>query len=247
MPDELVVGVHEELGHMVLRLRGRLSLQSIPQVREAAVKLLHDTGRVLIDVSGLRSREVASVTVFPTALDIAGGWPSARLVLFGADAAMRSALLSARVLETVHVAPDLPSARALLEQRPPHVRRQRDLPMHNAAPTAARLFVREVCAAWSIPQAVREIAELVSSELVTNAVEHAHSSSRLTVTCTGSALRVSVQDYCSTPVPRLRPMDVLAPRGRGLRLVATLAQGWGVDEYPDGKAIWANLQLDSPE
>jgi anti-sigma regulatory factor (Ser/Thr protein kinase)/anti-anti-sigma regulatory factor len=243
MHDDLVVAVHEELDYVVLQLGGRLSLRSVPRVREAALKSLRGKGRVLIDLSRLRSRQTTFVTVFPAVLAVAGGWPSARLVLFGADTALRATLLSTRVHETVPVAADLPSARALLDQRPPQVRRHRDLPVHNAAPAAARQFVREACAAWSVPQAVQEIAELISNELVSNAVEHARSPSRLTVTYTGSTLRVSVHDNCPMPLPRPRPRDIDAPRGRGLHMVVALAQGWGVDQRPDGKTVWASLQL----
>ncbi|MBV9164470.1 MAG: ATP-binding protein [Pseudonocardiales bacterium] len=245
MSHDLMIGIREEPDHVILRLRGRLSLQNVPRVREATVKSLLGTGRVLIDLSRLRSSPTTFVTVFPAALAVAGGWPSARLVLFGANAAIRTTLLSARIPETVPLAADLPSARALLQQRPPQVRRHRDLPLHNTAPAAARLLVRESCALWSVPQTVREIAELISSELVSNAVEHAHSSSRLTLTCTTSALRISVRDYRPAPIPRPRPLDIGAPRGRGLHLVAALAQTWGTNQHPDGKTIWATVPFDS--
>lgn len=247
MPEDLVVGVHEHLDHVRLRLRGCLSLRSVPRVREATVKSLLGTGRVLIDLSRLRCTQPAFVTVFPTALAIAGGWPSARLVLYRADGPMRSMLLATRIPDTVPLAADLASARALFDRRPPQVRRHRDLPMHNAAAGAARRFVRESCEIWAVDPAIREIAELLSSELVTNAVEHAHSSTRLTVTGTGSALRVSVRDYSRTIIPRPRPIDVGAFRGRGLHLVAALSQSWGVHQHSEGKTIWLNLQLDTPQ
>ena len=214
MPEDLVVGVHKHFDYVRLRLRGCLSLRNVPRVREVTVKSLLDSGRVLIDLSPLRCTQPAFVTVFPTALANAGGWPSARLVLYGADGAMRSMLLATRIPDTVHLAADLGSARALFDRRPPHVRRHRDLPMHNAAAAAARQFVRESCEIWEVVPEIREIAELLSSELVSNAVEHAHSSSRLTVTGIGSALRVSVRDYSRTPIPRPRPIDIGAFRGR---------------------------------
>lgn len=181
------------------------------------------------------------VTVFPTALSLAGGWPSARLVLFGANAAMHSMLTSTRIPDTVPLADDLSAARALLHQRPPHVRRHRDLPRHPAAPAAARQFVRDTCALWSVPEAVEERAELVTNELVTNAFQHTPSSSRVTLTCGELVLRVSVRDYWPTPIPRPRPIDVTAPGGRGLHLVATAAHTWGADQHPDGKTLWANI------
>lgn len=245
MPDELVVRIHEELDHIILRPRGRLSLHNVSRLREAAIKSLLSTGCVLVDLSCLRSRQGTFVTVFPTALAVAGGWPSARLVLFGADAAMHSMLLSVRVPDTVPLAADLASAAALLQQRPAQVRRHRDLPMHNTAPAVARRFVREACDVWSVPQTVREIAELISTELVSNAIDHARSSSRLTVTRTRSELRVSVRDYNPAGLPRPRPVEIGAPRGRGLHLVVALTQTWGIHQHRDGKTIWASMQLGS--
>lgn len=247
MPDELLVSVHKEPDHVILRLRGRLSLHNVGRVRETAIKLLLGTGRVLVDLSGVRSPGETFVAIFPTALALAGGWPAARLVLFGADAAMRATLLSIRVPDTVPLAADLASAAALLQQRPPRVRRHRTLPMHNTAPATARRFVRETCDVWSVPQTVREIAELVSNELVSNTIEHARSSSRLTLTCARSALRVAVRDYNSASIPRPRPIDIGAPRGRGMHLVIALARAWGISRHRDGKTVWASLPLASSE
>lgn len=247
MLDELMVGVQKEPDHVILRLRGQLSLRNVSRVREAAIKSLLDTGRVVVDLSRVRSPQAAFVTVFPTALAYAGGWPAARLVLFGADAAMRATLHSVRVPDTVPLAANLASAATLLRQRPAHVRRHCTLPMHNTAPAAARRVVREACDDWAVPQTVREIAELVSNELVSNAVDHARTSSRLTVTRIRSALRVSVRDYNPTAIPRPRPIDVGAPRGRGLHIVIALSQSWGISQHRDGKTVWAHLPLASTE
>lgn len=241
MSDDLVIGVRDELDYVLLRLRGRLTLRSVPRVRETTVKALLRTGRVLINLSGLRAPQASIGTVFPTALSLAGGWPSARLVLFGGHAAVRWMLTSTRISDTVPLADDRPAALALLDQRPPLVRRHRDLPRHPAAPAAARLFVRETCALWSLPPAVEQLAELVTSELVTNTIQHTPSSSRVTLTCGQAALRVSVRDYWPTPIPRPRPIDLDAPTGRGLHLVATTAHTWGTDQHPDGKTVWATV------
>jgi len=240
---EVVIDVGDELDCVMLRLRGRLSLRSSARVRESIVKSMARPGRVLIDVSRLYCVQRSFLTVFSTAVAAAGGWPSARLVLFGADAALRSALAAVRIVETVPLAEDLASARALLEQRPPQVRRHHDLPMHPSAAAAGRSLVRDACTAWSLPQDVCERAELVANELVSNAVEHAHSSSRLTITYTGAVVRISVRDYWPAPAPRPRPIDIGARRGRGLHLVAALASAWSVEPHLDGKTIWANLSL----
>lgn len=241
MPDDLVIRVRNELHYVILRLRGFLTLRSVPRLREATVKWLLGTGGVLIDVSRVRASQATMVTVFPTALGLAGGWPSARLVLFGASPTLCSMLHAEGVVQTVPLAPDLPAARTLLHQRPPQARRHRDFPMHTSAPAATRLFVRESCTLWSVPQDVGHRVELVASELVTNAVQHAHSSSRVTLTCTTSSIRVSVRDYHPGIIPRPRPIDAAAPNGRGLHLTACLAHTWGGQQHLDGKTIWAHF------
>lgn len=242
----LRVAVDQRDDHVLIRLHGNLTLQGVPRVREVVVKSLLDTGRVVIDLSGLRCRQSALVTVFPTALARAGGWPAARLVMFGATEALRPLLASAGAPDTVPLAEDLAAAGALLEQRPAQLRHHRDLPLHISAPGAARMFVRQTCALWSLPGLLTEFAELVSSELVTNAVEHAYSGSRLTLTCTGSMLRVSVRDYRPTPGPRPRPTEIDTPGGRGLHLITAVARSWGTTQHPDGKTIWVNLNETAP-
>ncbi len=243
VPDDLVVDVHEAIGHIVLRPSGRLSLRTVPMVREATVKSLLSVGRVVVDLSRLHTSQAAFVTVFPAALAVAGGWPAARLVLFSASSDLRSKLASTRTTDTVPLAADLASALIILNQRPPEVRRYRILPIRDTAAALARLFVAEACADWQVSPIIEETMLLVSSELVTNAVEHAKSSSHLTLTCTPSVVRVSVRDFSPGPLPRPRPIDVHAYRGRGLHLVAALAQAWGVDPHPDGKTVWASLPL----
>lgn len=86
-----------------------------------------------------------------------------------------------------------------------------------------------------------ELAELVANELVTNAVQHARSSSRVTLTGSKSALHIAVRDYWPSPIPRPQPIDIAALSGRGLHLVAAVAHTWGADQHPDGKTIWAKL------
>lgn len=63
---------------------------------------------------------------------------------------------------------------------------------------------------------------------MTNAIVHAHSSTRVTLIGTESALRVSVRDYW--PLPRPGPTDRhhRTHCGRGLHLVAAVAQTWGM-------------------
>jgi len=244
---EVVVNGHDHPDCVVLRLRGRLSLRSNARIRHAIAESLAGAGRVLIDLSGLRNVQTSLLRLFPAALAAAGGWPSARLVLFGAGGPVRAALVSARITETVPLAMDVDSARLLLDRRPPQVRRHTDLPGHASAGAIGRMFVRQACAAWSVPPDVSDMALLVSTELASNAVEHAHTPSHLTLTYTGSVFRVAVRDYCTCPTPiRPRLVNFGTRRCHGLHLVAAVAKTWCVNQHQDGKTIWADLAIDPP-
>lgn len=79
---------------------------------------------------------------------------------------------------------------------------------------------------------------LTVSELVTNAHLHAACTAHLVLTWDGSCLHVSVAD--SDPrLPSPRAADAGATGGRGLGIVATLADSWDVHTFHGGKAITA--------
>ncbi len=88
-----------------------------------------------------------------------------------------------------------------------------------------------------------EIAVLLTSELVTNAVLHARTAAVLTVRCEDGVLRVEVGDG-NQLVPVVKRYDRTAVTGRGLQLVSQLAHRWGVDVTPTGKVVWFELDLD---
>jgi anti-sigma regulatory factor (Ser/Thr protein kinase) len=91
-----------------------------------------------------------------------------------------------------------------------------------------------------------DVARLLVSELVTNAVQHTHSrrpGGTVTVVLIelGGSLRVEVIDegsLCSVPVVR---DDMLATDGRGLFLVQSLADEWGYQRDPCGTTVWFRL------
>jgi anti-sigma regulatory factor (Ser/Thr protein kinase) len=124
----------------------------------------------------------------------------------------------------------------------PTVQRPRRILLTTAATSvaAARGQVRAAIFAWDVPVDV-ETAELLTSELVTNAIAHeAGETVMLTITCICGQLRVDVHDSsCAEPVPVDVPLD--AETGRGLMLVATLATDWGYHRTPSGKAVYFTL------
>jgi anti-sigma regulatory factor (Ser/Thr protein kinase) len=111
------------------------------------------------------------------------------------------------------------------------------------APLAARRFVSSVLGREPYRgRAPLADAQLVVSELATNAVIHAGSPFSVSISRDGASIRVSVRDWSATP-PVVRHPEPTDPRGRGLRLVGALARHWGVEPCPDGKTVWAELVL----
>lgn len=117
-----------------------------------------------------------------------------------------------------------------------------DLPAHPLSARRARRFVLTALEAFDV-RGLDEVAELLTSEVVTNAVVHAHSGVRVSVEGVPGGARISVTD--SNPlIPALRRPVHEAEHGRGLHLVETLAHRWGVDPAGEGKAIWFELRAD---
>jgi len=133
------------------------------------------------------------------------------------------------------------------------------LPGGPLAPGSARALVRAAAAEWTeacLPGADRltdrlvDDAVLVVSELVTNAVVHA--GTEVVLECRleqdAGALVVEVADHHPSRAPRDAeaegPYETLE-YGRGLRLVATLAEAWGVTFRKGTKTVWARLTAEA--
>ncbi|OPG03537.1 hypothetical protein B1R27_28265 [Streptomyces sp. GKU 895] len=103
-----------------------------------------------------------------------------------------------------------------------------------------RRQLRELLRQWGRPGR-SEIAELLTSELVTNALVHTDHDAVLTATVGPRGLRVEVRDFVARR-PRLHvPNADDGTHGRGLVLVQSLADAWGVRAHGVGKAVWFEL------
>ncbi len=111
----------------------------------------------------------------------------------------------------------------------------------DAVPVARR-FVRSTLARWGRDDLAAD-AEIAGSELVTNAMLHVGPPVRLAVRPEGDAVRIEVHD--TSRISPVRPAVSDGMTGRGLALVAALADRWGVGETPDGKVVWAVLTAHS--
>lgn len=106
-----------------------------------------------------------------------------------------------------------------------------------ASAGSARRFVTETLRHWDAANDLDTVSLLVS-ELVSNAIIHAHSDFEVSVLLRGHTIRIEVDDQSvATPVPR--DADETDEGGRGMALVEALSLGWGVvDRQGGGKTVW---------
>ncbi|MFD7555918.1 MULTISPECIES: ATP-binding protein [unclassified Streptomyces] len=117
--------------------------------------------------------------------------------------------------------------------------RRADLKAVGEVRKALRELMRHRCATDAA-----EVAELLITELVTNALVHTDQGAEVSASLDAGRLRVEVRDYANRrPRPYVPTADD-GTHGRGLVLVQALADDWGVDA-PDlggGKVVWFELE-----
>ncbi|MGA5581468.1 SpoIIE family protein phosphatase [Streptomyces thermodiastaticus] len=116
-----------------------------------------------------------------------------------------------------------------------------DIPSDPALVAPVRGQALDQLDAWGL-SSVASTAELVVSELVTNAIRYGTPPIRLRLIHDDTHLICEVSDTSST-APHLRRAKTWDEGGRGLLLVAQLTQRWGSRHTADGKTIWAELNL----
>jgi anti-sigma regulatory factor (Ser/Thr protein kinase) len=109
------------------------------------------------------------------------------------------------------------------------------------AVAGVRRALRDLLRCWE--RAGRaETAELLTSELVTNALLHTDQEALVTATLSAGRLRVEVRDFDGgDPRPRVPDADT-GTHGRGLLLVEALSDVWGVRQHTVGKSVWFELR-----
>lgn len=120
------------------------------------------------------------------------------------------------------------------------------LPGSATSPSVARAWAAQLCRSHGFEE-IAPSAELIVSELVTNAVVHARSDVVVTMTVLPdpagtSQLRVAVRDIDSR-LPRWEQVGDDALGGRGLELVRSLSHDCGVEIDDLGKTVWAAFHL----
>lgn len=105
-----------------------------------------------------------------------------------------------------------------------------------SSPRNTRDFVGRMARGWGLGD-VGSLAELLVSEVVTNAVEHGTSGGVVEVVALPAGLRVAVTDR-SEGHPEMRHPGNMEPTGRGLAIVDRLSRWWGVERAAGGKTVW---------
>jgi serine phosphatase RsbU (regulator of sigma subunit)/anti-sigma regulatory factor (Ser/Thr protein kinase) len=114
------------------------------------------------------------------------------------------------------------------------------LPSELTSASKARSLIRRPLRRWGLTDLV-PTAELLVSELVTNAVRYAQGKIGLRLVLEGGLVCEVLDD--SAALPRLRHPDDSDERGRGLQVVSQLAQRWGARRAGAGKVVWCELPI----
>jgi anti-anti-sigma factor len=225
----------------VVRMSGELTPQTAAVARHAVLEsLLEEPTSVIIDLAGLTVADEVALQVFAGAAAQASSWPGATLLLCSPPAAVATALRHSAVAHELPVHAAFADALAVAAAVPVPQRMHQRLEPTVHAPRAARELVASACAEWGLPETAIA-AEVVASELVTNAVRHAGTSIDVRVTLRDDQLRISVRDGEAGLARRQSPAEADA-HGRGLLIVDAVATTWGNVPIGDGKVVWATLR-----
>lgn len=239
---ELRIDVTDLAGAVVATPSGRLDLAGYPVLRDGLLKLAAGSPLALIVRLGpeLDVASRAMHAVFTTVCLRISQWPDIPMVLVPETDQHRHELARVAVTRFVATAPDLTTALKIAEDPPPRRFHHVALPNSPAAAMIARGVARDACEQWRLP-ALRDDALLVVSELVENAVRHAHSASVLRIELRAREMSIAVRDDDPAPaVLTAAPPD--AGGYRGLELVDRISIRWGNTPSSDGgKIVWAVL------
>jgi anti-anti-sigma regulatory factor len=242
MDGGLSFKVEWERATAILRVAGTLDAFTAHDLRAALLsRVAEQPPALVIDAADLRLGDEVGLTVLAGVAQEARRWPGTRFSLAGApelvDAAGRMGL-------SLHLAvcPDRESAVAALAHLPIPPRVTSKIAPDRDAPGRARAAVVAFCADQGVG-GDGDAAQLVASELVTNAVVHAGTEIDLTLRLLTPYLHIAVRDR-GTGQPRIAGVvGESAESGRGLLLVDALASSWGT-LFPDvGKIVWAQVRV----
>ncbi|WP_432145697.1 SpoIIE family protein phosphatase [Streptomyces sp. bgisy084] len=110
----------------------------------------------------------------------------------------------------------------------------------------ARRFTGRTLRSWGVT-AEQDVALLVVSELVTNAIAHTQGEVRLDLTLAADRLRIGVNDASPRAPVKPASVDWESTGGRGLLLVEAMSASWGSVPLSGGKQVWSEITLEPGE
>jgi anti-sigma regulatory factor (Ser/Thr protein kinase) len=120
------------------------------------------------------------------------------------------------------------------------------LPPHPASTAVARAFVQELLVEHDVLYLIDDV-RLVTSELASNATQHANTPFTVMLEGLDSSVRLTVSDESSS-TPIRAEMQATATAGRGMNIVHDYSRDWGVSHCrSNGKSVWASFALRSRE
>lgn len=228
--------------HALVRLTGELDFATALGVRTVLHKALAgQPATIVVDLSGVSVEDDVVLTVFSAFARGAADWPGCPVILCGPSPPLRAALDRMAVTMFAPVHPDLAAALVAAGARPAPLRYRQRLPASPAAAAVARQLVAAACRAWQL-RALAEDAELVVSELVSNAVRHTAGEIELAIVLHEHFLHLAVHDSSADPPRMTSPDPDSGEGGRGLLLVDAVTAGWGSTPTAAGKHVWATLR-----
>jgi anti-anti-sigma factor len=236
--------VQIELAHpvAVVRASGVLDAYSAADLRTALLECVVDQPEgVVLDADGLAVTDDVALTVLASVARQSERWPGARFALAGANQHVVASVHRLGLERYVIICPDWSTAVAALAQRPAPASRRDYITPDRHAPGAARAAVDEFCTEHRVVGG--DAAQLVASELVTNAVVHAGTPIELTLRLVSPLLHIAVRDGGDGQVKIPDIVDESSISGRGLLLVDAMATAWGSVIPERGKVVWATVRV----
>lgn len=121
------------------------------------------------------------------------------------------------------------------------------------APASVSGVRKRLCAellASGVYEEIADDAAVIISELISNALRHARplpsGDIRVSWSHEGDLIQLAVSDGGSMTEPRRTRAALSSLGGRGLSIVETLSDGWGVSHDDDSTTVWANLRAGRP-
>lgn len=224
-------------------MTGQLDLSTAADARAALHKALAEQPEAMVlDLAGLVVTDDLALTLFTAFGRAAAAWPGCPVLLYAPDPVVFADLHRMAVNRGLPVYRDRASALAATAKKPV-VPRRFDARLWGApsAAAAAREIVVRACTGWQLPHLIDD-AQVVITELVSNAVRHAEGDLRLLVLLRDRLLHLSVADTSEQRPHLILPDPDTGEGGRGLLLIDAIAAAWGSSPTSDGKVVWATLR-----